>query len=46
MPKMKINIKSYEKKVRKNWQLKLISLLLDNELIASNFDVKFFDIKI
>ena len=28
MPKMKINIKSYEKKVRKNWQLKLISLLL------------------
>ena len=28
MTKMKINIKDYEKKVRKNWQLKLISLLL------------------
>ena len=28
MAKMKINIKDYEKKVRKNWQLKLISLLL------------------
>lgn len=28
MSKMKINIKEYEKKVRKNWQLKLISLLL------------------
>jgi hypothetical protein len=27
-------------------RIKLISLLLDNELIASNFDVKFFDIKI
>ena len=28
MAKPKINIKEYERKVRKNWELKLISLLL------------------
>jgi len=28
MSKTKINIKEYEKKVRNNWELKIISLLL------------------